>query len=130
MNSLKSILLVEDDEDDQIFFVSALSELKNATLFDLANNGKAALERLSNTVVMPDLIFTDFQMPQMNGIEFLREIAKNPKWNNIPVIMLSGSNDLREQALNLGAKAFITKPNTIGKLRDELKKAIQISTPA
>lgn len=127
MNSLKSILLVEDDEDDQIFFVSALSELKNATLFDLANNGKAALERLSNTVVMPDLIFTDIRMPYMNGIEFLREIAKNPKLNSIPVIMLSSSNHLMEQALNLGAKAFITKPNSIAMLRDELEKALKVA---
>lgn len=77
MNSLKSILLVEDDEDDQIFFVSALSELKNATLFDLANNGKAALERLSNTVVMPDRSTRHRYMLMKQAILLLPLIGEN-----------------------------------------------------
>jgi CheY-like chemotaxis protein len=85
MKIAKSILLVEDDKDDQIFFIQALSEIENATLFHIANNGKEALEKLANCTVFPDLIFTDINMPVMNGTEFLSAIMKNPYTQNIPV---------------------------------------------
>ena len=43
MRKAKTILLVDDDEDDQLFFIKALSEIDNATLYTVANNGKEAL---------------------------------------------------------------------------------------
>lgn len=57
MKGPKSILLVEDNEFEQIIFTKALSEIVNATLFDIANNGKEALAKLENPITLPDLIF-------------------------------------------------------------------------
>lgn len=126
MRSLKSVLLVEDDKDDQYFFVTALSEIKNVTLFDVVDNGKEALERLRNSIVLPAFIFMDINMPLMNGMECLHKFSKNQRLSTIPIVMLSSNTDLKEQTLDLGARAFIKKPDTIGKLRDELEKIIQL----
>ena len=75
----KYILLVDDDIDDQEFFIDALGAIENANLFGVANNGKEALALLANSVPLPDHIFMDFNMPVMNGIECLTENRKKPE---------------------------------------------------
>eukprot|EP01035_Chromulina_nebulosa_P054372 gene54372-74484_t len=77
MMQSKSILLVEDDKDDQEFFIEAIKDIENVTLYFVANNGKEALDKLRNSKVLPDLIFTDINMPVMNGIECLTAIIED-----------------------------------------------------
>lgn len=110
MKKLKSILLVEDDEDDQFFFIEAMSKIENATLYGVANNGKEALDYLENSPTLPDIIFMDINMQIMNGIECLTNIMKNPMICNIPVVMLTTSSAQKELTHTLGARAFIKKP--------------------
>ena len=110
MKKLKSILLVEDDEDDQFFFIEAMSKIENATLYAIAKNGKEALNCLENSSTLPDIIFMDINMQVMNGIECLTLIMKNPLICTIPVVMLTTSSAQKELAHTLGAKAYIKKP--------------------
>ena len=110
MKKLKSILLVEDDEDDQFFFIEAMSKIENATLYAIAKNGKEALDCLENSSTLPDIIFMDINMQIMNGIECLTLIMKNPLICTIPVVMLTTSSAQKELAHTLGAKAYIKKP--------------------
>src|ERR1043165_892304 len=110
MKKIKSILLVEDNQADRFFFISALKEIENAILFDVAKNGKEALERLENRTVLPDLIFMDINMPVMNGIECLAAIQKKPDTKDIPVVILTTATELIEVVRELGAKAFVEKP--------------------
>lgn len=124
MNLFRTILLVEDDEDDQDLFITALSGIKNVALFDVASNGAQALEKLRQSDVLPSLIFMDINMPGMSGIECLSEIAKDPKISDIPIVMLSSSTHFREQVCGLGARAFIKKPNSGLVLRDELERML------
>jgi CheY-like chemotaxis protein len=126
MQSSKNILLVEDDKDDQFFFIEALSQIENAYLYDIANNGKEALHRLTNSIYLPDLIFMDINMPGMNGIECLSEIIKNPKFMNIPVIILTTSTNERALACKIGAKAFIEKPTDSTLLLQKLEQMIHL----
>jgi hypothetical protein len=56
MPTLKNIFLVEDDADDQGFFLEALSNIKNANLYGIANNGKEAFDKLIHSDKIPDLI--------------------------------------------------------------------------
>jgi CheY-like chemotaxis protein len=77
MNNSKNVFLVENDEDDQLFFREAVSEIKNAKMSFIANNGKEALEQLELSPTLPDIIFMDINMPLMNGIDCLIEIIKN-----------------------------------------------------
>ena len=124
MKTSKSILLVEDDKDDQYFFIEALSKIENATIYDVASNGKEALDKLKNSVILPDLIFMDINMPLMNGIECLSEIIKTSKIRDIPVVILSTDTGKAEIVRELGAKAFIKKPCDIKILHEKLKQMI------
>lgn len=122
----KSILLIEDDKNDQFFFIEALREIKFAKLLDIAENGEEALHKLSNSITLPDLIFSDIHMPIMNGVECLAEIIKNPLTKNIPVVILSSAIEQIEIVRKLGAQAFIKKPNSIDTLRERVEELIHL----
>lgn len=118
--------MVEDDLDDQDFFIKALSGIRNATLYHVASNGKDALDRLVNSVILPNLIFMDIHMPLMNGIECLTEIIKTPRIRNIPVVMLTTDTGSSEVVHKLGAKALIKKPVDGKGLRLQLEQMINL----
>lgn len=105
-----SILVVDDDAENRNMMVGFLENDENYVLYT-ANNGKVALEiaRLET----PDIIVLDWQMPEMNGIEVLKELKKKDETKEIPVIMFTGimtdTNSLRE-SLQLGANDFLKKP--------------------
>lgn len=124
MRTLKTILLVEDDKDDQEFFVEALSQISNTSLFGIANDGVEALQHLNEEKSLPDMIFMDINMPRMNGIECLKEIAKSSLAKNIPVIMLSTSTDNIELVRQLGGRAFLEKPCLNGMLKSHIERII------
>ena len=126
MNKLKRILLVEDNEADQFVFILALEGLDNAVIWDVANNGREAMDRLSNCSDLPDLIFLDINMPKMDGIECLSEILKNPLTRYIPVIMLSSDTGKAELARELGARAFIEKPCDYRLLPEHIEQVINL----
>jgi CheY-like chemotaxis protein len=126
LKARKNILLVEDDKDDQEFFIEALGEIEYPTLCDVANNGKEALDWLEKSDILPDLIFMDIHMPVMNGIECLSEIKKNPKIKNVPVVVLTTETGQIEITRELGAKAFIKKPGDIKMLREKIEQMINL----
>ncbi|MDR6564283.1 MULTISPECIES: response regulator [unclassified Arcicella] len=125
MKTTKKILLIEDDKDDQRFFIEALSEILEVRLFGLANNGKEALEQLEKAEILPDLIFTDINMPIMGGIECFSEILNNPRIKNIPVVFLTNDMARIKDILQLGAKTFINKPSDERILCQKIRQAIQ-----
>jgi len=87
-----------------------------------AENGKLALDILPTQPI--DAIILDINMPVMNGIEFLQAIKKLPVFTKIPIIVLTtqGEDALKDQALSLGAKAFMIKPFQKDDLLATLKK--------
>lgn len=87
IREIKKILYAEDDEDIRII-VKIVLESKNTSLsLDFANNGPELLAKLRYTT--PDLILLDVIMPQMDGPTVLKELRKNPKLKDIPVIFLT-----------------------------------------
>jgi len=126
---LKHIFLVDDDEDDQLFFLEALQKVDNSIKFTYAENGKKALSKLSELVQLPDIIFMDINMPELNGFECLKELKKCARLRTVPVVMLSTSVSLHDmnQSKELGAEMFYTKPSSYSKLRDLLQKIISQS---
>jgi len=126
MTRSKTILLVEDNRLYQLLFIQVLKEIKHAILYGVANNGKEALDKLENSATLPDLIFTDINMPVMDGIECLTEIKKNPKIKDIPVVILSSAIPQTELVQKLGAKAFLKKPSDMHTLREQLEQMINL----
>ncbi|MGJ8592842.1 MAG: response regulator [Aquaticitalea sp.] len=123
---MNKIFLIDDDEDDQLFFQEALELINPSLQCDTAGNGKIALDKLKASETMPDLIFLDLNMPVMNGLELLSHIKNDIKINKIPIGIFTTSNINEDVELTkkLGAKFFITKPSDFKLLCIKLKKLL------
>lgn len=77
---------------------------------DTAHNGNAALERLRQA--LPDLVLTDLEMPDINGLELARRMREFPAWREIPLIMISSRSASKHQqaAQEAGVQLYLTKP--------------------
>ncbi|MEO8760502.1 MAG: response regulator [Bacteroidia bacterium] len=126
--ALKTIMIIDDDEDDRFFFCSAVKEINPAYICQEAKNGKEALEILRDTVKLPDFIFLDINMPVMGGKECLAELKMDDKLKHIPVIMYTTSSfqtDI-EFTRQLGAADYFIKSFDISKLPAGIVKAMQM----
>ncbi|MDC0933255.1 response regulator [Arcobacteraceae bacterium] len=101
-----SILLVDDNKDTQEYMSFLLQEECKELI--LAYDGIEGISKFKK--YKPDLIITDLNMPQMNGITMSKKIKKIDF--NQPIILLTGYGDLSElqEAINVGLNAFISKP--------------------
>ncbi len=121
-------MIVDDDEDDRFFFCSAVKEIDPSYTCEEAQNGKEALEKLRGSFKLPDFIFLDLNMPVMGGKDCLRELKSDQVLKNIPVVIFTTSTyhpDM-EFMRELGGAYFMTKPNDLTTLPDELVKAINV----
>ncbi len=114
----RKILHIDDDEDDQEIFVTALGQVNNKVEYTAHDNPAEALQQLEKKQINPDLIFLDLNMPVMNGQQFLVELKKRTSLKHIPVIILSTSSHIPTINLmkELGAMDFITKPDDFEEL--------------
>lgn len=117
-NKLYNILLVDDDQVDVMNVQRAFKKNSIQNPLHVANNGMEALDMLRGTegrekiIPTPRLILLDINMPRMNGIEFLRELRKDPVLRSISVIIMTTSNDDKDkfEAYNLNVAGYIVKP--------------------
>ena len=109
MSKRKNILIVDDFINMQQMTKAILREAGDF-VFYTAENGLEGLSFCRNKTV--DLIITDWNMPKMNGLEFLAAIRSDTSINHIPVIMITAEAKLEQvqKAINLGINAFIIKP--------------------
>jgi len=121
---MNKIILIDDDEDDLFFFTDAIKCMHPQPVCETAMNGKAALNNLQKSTVLPDMIFLDLNMPLMNGFEFLINIKKDNRLSEIPVGIYSTSSIISDIALSkkLGANFYLTKPNDMQMLRKKLQE--------
>jgi len=108
MDNKKTILIVDDMEANQKILAASLKKLYN---IEYASNGEEALKRLFEDIT-PDLILLDIEMPDMNGFEVLEKLKNSPRTKNIPIIFVTGHDDIKkeEHGLLIGAVDYITKP--------------------
>jgi CheY-like chemotaxis protein len=120
-NTMLNILLVEDDEVDVMTVQRAFKKGNITNPIYIAGNGLEALEMLRGTTGKPSLIpaerriiLLDLNMPKMNGLEFLQELRADPAIRQIPVVVLTTSNEEKDriQAYNLNVAGYILKPVT------------------
>ena len=113
---LLNILLVEDDDVDVMNVRRAFQKNNIANPLFVAANGVDALQQLREGKIPRDrrIILLDLNMPQMNGIEFLRELRADAELKLTPVIVLTTSNDERDriEAYNLNVAGYLLKPVT------------------
>ncbi|WP_130733579.1 response regulator [Flavobacterium sp. J27] len=124
------ITLADDDEDDRLFFTDAFDELKINTVVNTFKNGKELLDFLHHPEsILPNIIFLDLNMPILNGIECLKEIKKNDKFNNIAIAIYSTSSSEQdvENTFVLGANIYIKKPSDFNTLKKVLSEVVTIN---
>lgn len=106
-------LIVDDDKEDQELFIDAVKEVDPTIECISALNGQEALDLLlKDFPTLPDYIFMDLNMPGLNGAQCLSEIKKIRDLADIPVLIYTTSNWIKneEETRRLGANHFFTKP--------------------
>jgi CheY-like chemotaxis protein len=110
------LILIEDDDIDVMNVRRALERAHVTNPLFVAHNGIEGLALLRSNEVPKDrrLVLLDLNMPRMNGIEFLREIRKDPALRGTPVVVLTTSDDDRDkvQAYDLNVAGYLLKPVT------------------
>lgn len=118
-----SVLLVDDDPD----FCQYMAE-NMRQLFDNVYQVHDGIEVIPFlTKHLPQLIISDIKMPRMNGLELCKYIKQNPDLSHLPIVLLTACVDdySVEQAYNVGAEAFVTKPFDMDLLLMQLQNIMQ-----
>jgi CheY-like chemotaxis protein len=109
MTRKHKIMVIEDD----VLLLQAITSKLSKTNYDVIScaAGKQALNYLEKLPNMPDLIWLDYYLGDMDGVEFMQTIKKIPKMQNIPVIVVSNSASPHnvDEMKALGAKEFLLK---------------------
>lgn len=104
------VILVVDDNADMRHYIHRVLNANTSLHIETVSNGREALAYMEKKV--PSLIVSDIMMPEMNGIELVNAVRKNPKIAKIPFIFLSARAGEREKAEGIveGVDAYLTKP--------------------
>ncbi len=110
MSMPQSILLLDDEADNIALMEETLQrKLRGASIISFVSPREALAWCAEHE---PDLCLIDYKMPEMSGIEFMVRVRQNPRFNGIPIVMITGMSpeDVRPAALISGATEFLSKP--------------------
>ncbi|GAA4455159.1 response regulator [Rurimicrobium arvi] len=124
------VLLADDDVDDRLFFKEAFEEIKIKTNVQIVKDGMELMKELNRPdAKLPHILFLDLNMPRKTGMECLKEIKENDKFNDIAIAIYSTSaseQDIEQTFVN-GANVYIKKPNDFGTLKKILTEIITVN---
>jgi CheY-like chemotaxis protein len=121
---MPTVLIVDDSAVDRRLAGGLLEKRLEATV-TYADNGRAAVEALEKE--QPDLVLTDLQMPEMNGLELVEHIRRRHPL--VPVILMTahGSEDIAIDALRRGAASYVPKRNLAQELPDTVENLLAVT---
>jgi two-component system chemotaxis response regulator CheY len=121
----RSILIVEDSSTTRALIRAIIEGMGDFHTVE-ASSGFDALKLLPTQEF--DLVITDINMPDINGLEFINFMKSNPKYKDLPLIIVSTerSEEDKKRGMALGAKAYITKPFKANELQEVIKQVIEI----
>ena len=123
-----NLLLVEDNDDDRFLTIRILKKLPFALQIEVAKNGDEALQRLfGGKEGTPSLVLLDLQLPKIGGINLLARLRERFSSNELPVIILSSSDNPGDIKLcrELGINGYLSKPLDPVVLQNHLASFIQ-----
>ncbi len=129
-----TILVIEDSDTCQAAIEIALSSLDGFHI-RTCSTAEEALEVLEATGNVCALV-TDLHLPGIDGLELIKRVLANAKWQTVPIVVISGDTDPRtpSHAVELGAAAYFEKPYSPSKVRQTLERLIhakhRTSSPA
>ncbi|HEY8550414.1 MAG TPA: response regulator [Vicinamibacterales bacterium] len=112
-------LIVDDSSTMRRIIINTLTKLGYANFIE-AGNGREGLDRLGGNQV--DLIITDWNMPEMNGIDFIRAVRTSPQGKDVPVLMVTtnAAKDDIVEALKAGVNNYVVKPFTAETIKEKI----------
>lgn len=119
---MKSVWIIDDDEE-MTRAVQLMLKLLNYTSTGFLGARTAAQSLLAGQ--RPDLILLDINMPEVSGLDFLEFLRRRAEGKDMPVVMLTSeaSDAMMEQAAELGADSYVSKPVTIEELERAMNEA-------
>jgi two-component system chemotaxis response regulator CheY len=120
---MKNVLIVEDSKAIRTLIRVLLEEAGGFFVVE-AGNGFEALKTLPT--LRFDLIITDINMPDINGLELIGYVKSNPTYRDIPLIIVSTekSEEDKKRGIAMGAQGYVTKPFKTGELMAVVMKAL------
>jgi len=115
----KTVLIIEDEEDAAELF----AEMMRVSGFRVVKTSRSAPALSIMTSEKPDVVLLDIMMPEISGLDILRQMRRDPELANIPVIVVTAKSmpaDIKN-GMEAGASTYLTKP--VGFL--ELKEAVE-----
>jgi len=131
MNTLKRILLVEDDPNDTELTLAALEEYNLSNEIEVARDGVEALDYLYRRGAFvqrpaghPIVIMLDLKLPKLDGVQVLQQLKQDEAMRLIPVVVLTSSRESQDLAecYKLGVNAYVVKPVRFGEFIEAVKQ--------
>ena len=106
----RKVLIVDDESTGRTILAKIIQQAEEDVSVDSFDNPLEALQWLDQN--HPDLIITDYRMPDINGVELIKQIRSKPSCQDIPIMMITvvSEKSVRYDALEAGATAFLTRP--------------------
>ncbi|OQP44553.1 hybrid sensor histidine kinase/response regulator [Niastella yeongjuensis] len=121
-NPVQTVLLVEDNDDFLFYLKDNLRECFNIVV---AVNGRDGWQKTLS--VHPDIVVSDINMPEMNGLDLCKKIRQDPRTKHIPVVLLTAQNSEEQQlrGIETGAADYMTKPFNFELLVSRIRNLLQ-----
>lgn len=126
----KTILLVEDNPDDETLTCMALRENRLLNEIVIAHDGVEALDclfgrgRYAGRELRPQVVLLDLKLPKLDGLDVLRAIRGDDRTKLLPVVILTSSNEERDMVAGyrLGANSYVRKPVDFNQFTEAVKQ--------
>jgi two-component system response regulator len=123
----KTILLVEDNADDEQLTLRAMRQSDVPNIIRVARDGAEALDQLFGATAstrLPDLVLLDLKLPKVSGLEVLHRIRLEEKTRSLPIVVLTSSDEEKDivESYNLGANSYIRKPVDFDEFIDAVRQ--------
>jgi two-component system response regulator len=124
----KTILLVEDNADDEKLTLRAMRQSDTPNIVVVARDGAEALDYLfgnsSYPHRLPALVLLDLKLPKVSGLEVLERLRSDTRTKTLPIVVLTSSDEERDilQSYSLGANSYIRKPVDFDEFIDSVKQ--------
>jgi len=129
MNKNGAIVIIEDDADDQEMFSEVFQDLNYKNEIVFLNDGQEALAYLTAKTTEPFIVFSDINMPKLNGLELRRQIHENEdiRLKTIPYLFFttSATQESVVDAYSKSIQGFFVKPSTFQELKTMLKIIVE-----
>ena len=121
---MRNVWVVDDDEE-MIRAIGLMLKMLDCEVMSFHNARSAAQTLLTGK--RPQVLILDINMPEVSGLDLLEFLRRRPEWKDLPIIMLSSesADSTVDQALQLGADAYIMKPVTIEELDRAMARAFK-----